>query len=98
LVEASQRLLRAIDDLLNRELGRAALVDQRERRIQQPLNALLGAGARRAQAFRDCALTPTGSVLVVHFIGSRHWMSPLLRHRFLPSPPGSLGGICILAE
>ena len=46
LVEPSQRLLRAIDDLLDRELGRAPLVDQRERRIQESLNALLRAGAR----------------------------------------------------
>ena len=58
LVEPSQRLLRAIDDLLDRELGRAPLVYQRETRIQDSLNALLRAGARGAQALRDRAPTP----------------------------------------
>ena len=72
LVEPSQRLLRAIDDLLDRELGRAPLVDQRERRIQESLDALLRAGARGAQALRDRALTPTGSVPVLQVVGFRH--------------------------
>jgi signal transduction histidine kinase len=49
MVEAAQRLLRAVDDLLDRELARAGLVDQLERGIQEPLDLLLGArGARRS--------------------------------------------------
>jgi hypothetical protein len=42
LVEATQRLLRAVDDLLDREVGGSLLVDQRECRIQVRLDALLG--------------------------------------------------------
>src|SRR5262249_40221081 len=72
LVETAQRLLRVIDDFLDRELGRPPLVDQRERRIHEALHALLGAAARRAQALRDRAMTPTGSVSLLRLIGSRH--------------------------
>jgi hypothetical protein len=43
LVEAAQGLLRPVDDLLDREVGAALLVDQLEGRIEVPLDALLGA-------------------------------------------------------
>ena len=62
LVEAAQRLLRPVDDLLDRELGRALLVDQRERGVEEPLDALLGAGAGRVQAARYGPLAPGGLV------------------------------------
>src|SRR4029079_7653588 len=92
LVEPSQRLLGAIDDLLDRELGRAPLVDQRERRIQESLDALLRAGPRGAQALRDRALTPCRSVPVVKVIGFRHWKLHSLRMRIeLPVPPAAVG-------
>jgi hypothetical protein len=50
LVEPSQRLLRAVDDLLDRELGGALGIDQLERGIQESLDTLLGARAGGAQA------------------------------------------------
>ena len=50
LVEPSQRLLRAVDDLLDRELARALVVDQLERRIQEALDTLLGPLTGGAQA------------------------------------------------
>jgi hypothetical protein len=65
-------MLRAIDDLLDRELGRASLVDQRERRIEQSLNTLLGPGTRGAQALGDRTVAPARSVPVVRVIGSSH--------------------------
>ena len=61
LVEAAQRLLRAVDDLLDRELGRALLVDQLERGVEEPLHALLGPRAGRVQAARDRTLAPPAS-------------------------------------
>ena len=64
--DIAQRLLRAVDDLLDRELRRPLLVDQGEGRVQQSLHALLGARARGApptlgQA-RDCGEAGGGPV------------------------------------
>ena len=75
LVEAAQRLLRPFDDLLDRELGRALLVDQLERGVDEPLRPLLGAGAGRAQAARQCAFPPRGLTplpRVLRPVGSCH--------------------------
>src|SRR5262249_56436229 len=58
LVEAAQRLLRTVDDLLDREVGRALLVDQLEGGIHESLDALLGTRARRVQAPRHGSLSP----------------------------------------
>ncbi len=60
LVEPAERLLRPVDDLLDRELGRALLVDERERGIEKALDAALGARAGRVQAARDRTLAPRG--------------------------------------
>ena len=72
LVEPAQRLLRAVDHLLDGELGRALLVDQLERGVQQALDALLGAGARGVEAARYRPLAPAGFVVLHHVVGSRH--------------------------
>src|SRR5213075_204905 len=53
LVERAQRLLRPIDDLLDRELGGALLVDERKRGVEKTLHALLGARAGRVQTPGD---------------------------------------------
>ncbi len=50
LVKAPQRLLRAIDHLLDGELGRPFFVDQLKCRIQETLDALLGPGAGGVEA------------------------------------------------
>ena len=65
LVEAAQRLLRAVDDLLDRELGRALLVDQLERGVEEALDPLFGAGPGGVQAPRDRPLPPGRLVPVV---------------------------------
>ena len=41
LVEPAHRLLRAVDDLLDRELGRPFFVHQRERGVEEALDPLL---------------------------------------------------------
>ena len=71
LVEAAQRLLRPVDDLLDRELGRAFLVDQLERGIEEALHPLLGAGTGRVHAAGDGALAP-GRLARVGGIDSGH--------------------------
>ena len=43
LVEPAHRLLGAVDDLLDRELGRPLFVHQRERGVEEALDPLLGA-------------------------------------------------------
>src|SRR5262249_5974686 len=58
LVEAAQRLLRPLDDLLDRELGRALLVDQLEGRVEKALDALFGPRPRRVEAAGDRPLAP----------------------------------------
>src|SRR5262249_59510805 len=58
LVEAAQRLLRTVDGLRDREVGRALLVDQFEGGIHESLDALLGTRARRVQAPRHGSLSP----------------------------------------
>ena len=58
LVEAAERLLRLVDDLLDRELGRSLLVDQLERGVEEALHPLLGAGTGRVQAAGDGPLAP----------------------------------------
>ncbi len=58
LVEAAQRLLRPVDDLLDRELGRALLVDQREGGVEEALDPLLGPGAGGVEAPRHRSLAP----------------------------------------
>ena len=60
LVEAAQRLLRPVDHLLDRELGRALLVDELERGVEEPLDALLGPRPGGVQAARDRPLAPRG--------------------------------------
>ena len=45
LVEGAQRLLGAVDDLLDREVSRALLVDEREGSVEECLDPLLGARA-----------------------------------------------------
>ena len=55
LVEAAQRLLRPVDDLLDREVGRAPLVDQLERGVEEALHPLLGPGSGRVHTPRDTA-------------------------------------------
>ena len=65
LVEAAERLLRLVDDLLDRELGRALLVDQLERGVEEALDPLLGAGTGRVQAAGDRTLAPGRRVRVL---------------------------------
>ena len=72
LVEAAQRLLRAVDDLLDRELGRALLVDQLERGVEEALHALLGAGAGRVEAAGNRAFAPGRLVRVGLGVDSCH--------------------------
>src|SRR5262245_11867314 len=72
LVEPAQGLLRAIDDLLDRELARAPFVDQRERRIQEALDALFGARARGLQTLRHRPVTPARRVSAFHLVHVRH--------------------------
>src|SRR5262245_23850010 len=72
LVEPAQRLLRAVDHLLDRELAGALLVDQGEGRLQQTLDALLRARTRGAQAPRDRSLAPAGVVLVLRVVALGH--------------------------
>ena len=98
LVEPAQRLLRAIDDLLDRELGRALLVDQAERRVHQPLDALLGARARSAQAARDRPLTPTRRIAFLRVVGFRHGRIRVLSPASLASPFAQPAGKHILSE
>src|SRR5207244_9468610 len=93
LVEAAQRLLRTVDDLLDRELGRAALVDQLEGGIEEALNALLRARPSGAQALRDGPMTPRGRALVIGFI--RFGLASIRLHRFAFVRPS---GSWILAE
>jgi hypothetical protein len=57
-VEASQRLARAVNDLLDREVGAALLDDDRLRRIEETLNALTGPKLRRLDRSLDRALLP----------------------------------------
>ena len=72
LVEAAQRLLRPVDDLLDRELGRALLVDDLAGRVQELLHADGGALAGRASGPFDRSITPDGVAIgtVVAWIGS----------------------------
>src|SRR5262249_34679403 len=72
LVETAERLLRAIDDLLDREVARAPFVDQCERRIQQALDALFGARARRCQALGDRSVTPARFISTLQLIHACH--------------------------
>ena len=60
LVETAQRLLRALDDLLDREIGRAVLVDELEGRVEDALHPFLGARAGRVEAASDRVLAPPG--------------------------------------
>jgi len=60
LIEATQRLLRAVDDLLDREVRRPPLRDELLRRVQEALHTLLGAQLRRAGGSLDGALAPGG--------------------------------------
>ncbi len=85
LVEASQRLLRLIEDLLDGEVGRPLLVDQRERGIQESLDALLGARPGRVQAAGNRPPAPGRHVRV---IGSfvRHSWNPLYQERTVSGP------------
>ena len=72
LVEAAHRLLRPVDHLLDRELGRALLVDQLERGVEEALDPLLRTRARAVEAARDGSLPPIG------FVGARRggWFLP----------------------
>ena len=45
LIEGAQRLLRTVNDLLDREVSRALLVDEREGSVEECLDPLLGARA-----------------------------------------------------
>ncbi len=59
-VEASQRLARAVDDLLHREVGAALLDDDRLGGVQETLNALCGPELRCLDRPFDRALLPGG--------------------------------------
>src|SRR5262245_18673274 len=72
LVEPSQRLLRAVDDLLDRELARPLLVDELERRVQESLDTPFGARARCAEAARDGSLPPAPDVFISCAVHFRH--------------------------
>ena len=72
LVEAAERLLRAVDDFLDGELGRALLVDELERGVEEALRALLGAGAGRGEASRNRAFAPGRTVLAGLGVDSCH--------------------------
>src|SRR4029077_6970924 len=79
LVEPAQRLLRPVDDLLDRELGRPLIVDELERRVEEALDALLGPRACRVQAARDRPLPP-GRFVGVGDLDLRHLSYPPCRH------------------
>ena len=89
LVEAAQRLLRPVDDLLDRELGRALLVDQLERGVEEALDALLGAGAGGVQAAGDGPLAPGRRVRVLlGGVDVGHLRKPAFTSDSLPAPCG----------
>ena len=66
-VEASERLARAVDDLLNREVGAALFDDDRLCGVQEPLYALCGPKFRCLDRSLDRALLPGG-----FFAGTGH--------------------------
>jgi hypothetical protein len=59
-VEASQRLTRAVDDLLDSEVGTALLDDDRLRGVEESLNPLTGPELRCLDGPLDRALLPGG--------------------------------------
>src|SRR5882757_3693763 len=59
-VEASQRLARPVDDLLDREVGAALLDDDRLCRVKETLNALSGPELRCLDRSLNRALLPGG--------------------------------------